>query len=319
MTITPQKRKEGGRPSFDLRTTFWTESQEHLLMFWGEKATLDARMHDEASAFYSNRYRYLGIPAVLLSGLTGSGTLAAVGLDNLNIWITVSFGCLMLLSAGLSAMHNFLNYGSLAEKHRQSYNMYECTRARIDAELMRPRVLRKDACESVEEFTDMFTNLASTCPETPNWIRKKYEAAVDAKKELLIHHYLRIGDGGGVDGSSNPIQRPTLNRTVSAEAAVEETKQLDLLERGHSERKERDSLSTTEQLQQQFERELQLRRLKTKTRDEKLKQVAESYALQRNAESYALQRNAPDGMFSSYFGVSSKLSRDKSLNIITHR
>jgi len=271
---------------FDLCATFWTESQEQLLMFWGEKAKFDAHMHEEASAYYSKWYRYLGVPSILLSGFTGSGTLAVIGTEKPAMWLQLGFGVLMLISAALSTMLNFLNYGSLAEKHRNSRNLYESARARIDAELTRPRAIRKDAYECVEEFTVTFAQLSNTCPETPTWMRFKYDLLIDAKREELITEYIHSSNQQPAHVTV-PMELPQLHTnakrtTLSTDDAVKETQELIGLNLNDGDVKSLDGDNPVRQLQDMFEQKLELRRIKTKTRDNRLREVAESYALERN-------------------------------------
>lgn len=265
--------------------TFWTQAQEELLVFWAHKATHLAVMHASAATQYEKRDRRLGLPAVFLAGLTGSGTLAAIGWEEPNIWVQAAFGFLMLISAGLTAMHNFLSYVTVAERHRQSRNNYEAMRAEFEVELACPLELRRDAKECIDSFKDKFTEMARACPITPGVLIRECTARIEATKLRRRPSFLppaRAELRSAVGSTAASVEEAThcVGLQVVVSDTVEEEKEEEDGKHAEETKEEKE-----QDVQKRFEREMQLRRIRDALRKKEAVRVRDNYTLARNLAS----------------------------------
>lgn len=186
-----------------LCNTFWNKEQESLMLFWAERAKFLCEMHAEAGNYYEKWNGRLGAPAIVLSAASGVGTLIAGS----------SWAIIMAFSAlggsACASLDKFWNYGAKAEKHRAISQVYENLRFRIDAEMVRPAALRKEAIECIEEYTEAFTVASSGSPQVPQHIRDKWHKAIDDAEKAKARQ-----------GSRTP-EDVTLHRAIESSKQIE--------------------------------------------------------------------------------------------------
>ena len=139
------------------------------MRFWLQKAALNSDMHRRAAHYYVTRGQFLAVPVVLLSAVSGVGTLAA----NDETLTTIS-GVLMLLVSGLTGVQKVMGWERLSQQHREMSNAYDALIAELETELSMPVELRRDARDYVEDCKQRFALLAKTCPDIPAQIDRKY-------------------------------------------------------------------------------------------------------------------------------------------------
>jgi len=278
------------KPVVEFTETFWTHAQEELIVFWSSKATALAQMHDAAGAHYEKWDRWLGLPAVFMSTLTGSGTLATLGWDDTSMTLRVLMGLLMLLSAGLTAVHNFLGYGTVAERHRHSRNSYEAMRSEFDAELACPPELRKDAKECIEGYKERFSQMAFSCPRTPGALLNECNMRIEATKGARLPSLRNVVSGRdvvidvskplttvkeeGAPAMAAVVPTTTSATAITATTDVEEAK-LDKFD-------DVEVQGCEFVVQKNFEDALKMRQIRNSLRREELQRRTDEYRLSRN-------------------------------------
>jgi hypothetical protein len=92
--------------------------------------TAVSRAHYLASAHYAKLNRWFGIPNIVCSTLAGT-TILTKAAEADRFWLIIA-GLLALSSAVLSALHNFLGFAGLSERHKTAGESYRNLKRRFE-------------------------------------------------------------------------------------------------------------------------------------------------------------------------------------------
>lgn len=89
--------------------------------------------HSRATAHYKRLGRGLGIPVLILTTVVGTAVFTAIASPNgYSTGLQLLAGLLSMGAAVLSGLQTFLNYGELAERHREAAVKYGGLRREIE-------------------------------------------------------------------------------------------------------------------------------------------------------------------------------------------
>lgn len=164
----------------------WTKTQEQLLRRWHKFALGQYWKHLESAKYCNTVDKWLGIPAVGATAVTGTALFITFeqdsGCDG-NVIIQLLLGVVIIMAALLSAIQQFLRLSELAEKHRNSSGRYQNFANSIESELVMPRDQRLNGKIFLKQAQKRLGELLDICPEVPDRIEKKYKK-VQNKSEL---------------------------------------------------------------------------------------------------------------------------------------
>ncbi len=168
----------------------WTKSQEELLKKWHTDSVAFVWKHTQAAKSFYLWDRILGLPTVIVNTITGTAlfvSLYSQGDNNNNVILQSILGTIILVTAILSGMHNFLRYAELAEKHKNSANRFNSYTHSIETELVLRRAERVHPKIFLKQAQKRFAELIETCPNISDKIDKSYKNILQDKeiKNLL--------------------------------------------------------------------------------------------------------------------------------------
>lgn len=149
----------------------WGKYHENLLKRWAENAKLFSNMHTLSAQYYSKWNRRLGIPIVIIGGITASSIFSN---NNSQIWIYVN-GILALIVTALAGISNFLNIAEKMNKHRTASFKYTKIGMDIDTMLSFAREERKESPqEFIQHMKTDYLEIRENTPEVLSWVIANY-------------------------------------------------------------------------------------------------------------------------------------------------
>lgn len=111
-----------------------------LLKQWREYCKMHSEMHDASRGHFKALNHGLMIPTIVLSSVTGIGTIG-VGTNDKNCeqttnWVLISLGALGLISTCLLSVHRLLGCADLQREHDLYSDLYESLSHEIDMQLV---------------------------------------------------------------------------------------------------------------------------------------------------------------------------------------
>lgn len=155
----------------------WTDSQIKLLKKWRKEAIGLVWKHNVAANSYSFWDTAIGIPTTILSTITGTAIFVSIDSQSQcsgKIEVQIIIGSAVILTAILSAMHNFLKYSELSEKHRNSANRFQAFVNSIESELVLKSIERMNGTIFIKQMQKRYSELVDTCPNIPSKITSQY-------------------------------------------------------------------------------------------------------------------------------------------------
>lgn len=163
------------------RVVLWTTDMESLLRQWKKQLNRRSEGHVFSEAKFNKRYYILGIPTSIIGTIGSTGALAtfrncassATGGTSggvwcqIDQWVRLLFGAICLLSAVMTGLMVFLNYGGRAEKHKTAADNYTSLAREIDTILRIRPIDRPDAIETIQSVRSRFDDSAKNSPPIP--------------------------------------------------------------------------------------------------------------------------------------------------------
>ncbi|NMM50836.1 SLATT domain-containing protein [Marinigracilibium pacificum] len=150
-----------------------------VLKQWENGLRINHISHAMAASHYKKYDRSIGIANTILATIVASSIFAAIS-DSENTILLVVAGIFSVLAAVFNAIYTFLNYGELAEKHRQAWIGYGDLRKTFEAETIFENSNNPDKIkEFLLEFNKKLSDLEKVVPEIPQKIHDR------AKQEVL--------------------------------------------------------------------------------------------------------------------------------------
>lgn len=147
----------------------WNKYHEHLLKKWSQMSKTYSIMHSLCAHYYSNWHKRLGIPIVLLGGITASSIFSSNKEDFVG-WVYINGGLTLVMTA-LAGVSNFLGTAERTTKHQNASYKYTKISMDIDTMLSFGRYERK---QTPQEFiygikTEML-EIRENAPEVLAWV-----------------------------------------------------------------------------------------------------------------------------------------------------
>ncbi|HIP26458.1 MAG TPA: SLATT domain-containing protein [Flavobacteriaceae bacterium] len=137
--------------------------------------------HYLESEKYTKYHYYLGVPLMVLSGVTNVGVLYQVDFTKIDI-LMVGLIISTLLVTILSALQTFLNFYQKAELHRSMAVKYG--KIKRDIEMLLERDISKNKVdEYLQSIQNEWNNVAEMAPITPSSVRAKVKEILNEDKK----------------------------------------------------------------------------------------------------------------------------------------
>ena len=101
------------------------------LVGWRTTIRLHHIAHSRCTAHNTRLHRVIGIPVIVFTTVVGSTVFGTMGKAT-DTWLVVATGFFSILAAVLSSLQTFLNYSTLAEKHKIAATHYGMLRREIE-------------------------------------------------------------------------------------------------------------------------------------------------------------------------------------------
>lgn len=151
----------------------WSKYHENLLKKWAEMSKTYSIMHSLCADYYSIWHKRLGVPVVIIGGVTASSIFSSnQGQDQL--W-TYFNGGLALIFTVLSGVSNFLGMAEKTTKHQTA--SYKYTKIAMDIDTMLS-FARKERSMKPQEFIQSkklaILEIRENVPEILPWVMANY-------------------------------------------------------------------------------------------------------------------------------------------------
>lgn len=151
----------------------WNNYHEKLLKRWSQICKTYAIMHSLSAQHYSKWHKRLGIPVVILGGITASSIFSSNS-DDSKIWVYIN-GSLSLLMTGLAGVSSFLGTSEKTNKHQIASFKYTKISMDIDTVLSFSKEYREvSAHEFVSKKNAEMMEIRENAPEVLAWILNHY-------------------------------------------------------------------------------------------------------------------------------------------------
>lgn len=227
----------------------WSQLKEQSLYKTVHQCRLYKWMHGKSTKYYHTRDRWLGVPSIFFSAISGIGTFANLQDDaNCSGGYQISaiiIGCVMFTVSFLTGLQNFMNYNQLSEKHGSTSKEYAIIINNIHQQLTLDINEREDGTQFINKINDQCNNLITNSPDIPEkiWnnfikelengtlfdetgdtikhsIQSGIKAGIEAGLEISKQNSSEIIDGSGSSPSFNKNLRESVDSTI--EESIEE-------------------------------------------------------------------------------------------------
>ena len=151
----------------------WNRYHEELLKKWAQMSKTYSIMHSLCGSYYANWHKRLGIPVVIIGGVTASSIFSS-NKDNSQVWTYIN-GSLALLVAALSGISSFVGTAEKTNKHQNASFKYTKIAMDIDTILSFSRCERvKTPQEFIQEKKSEMLEIRENVPEVLPWVMNNY-------------------------------------------------------------------------------------------------------------------------------------------------
>lgn len=152
----------------------WSELKEQSLFKTVHQCRLYKWMHGKSAKYYHNRDRWLGVPAIFFSAISGIGTFASLqGEDDCGTGSNISaivIGCVMFSVSFLTGLQNFMKYNQLSERHSTTSKEYAIIINNIRQQLTLDSNERENGTQFVNAINERCNTLITNSPDIPEHI-----------------------------------------------------------------------------------------------------------------------------------------------------
>lgn len=151
----------------------WNRYHEQLLKKWSQMSKTYSIMHSLCATYYSNWHKRLGIPVVIIGGVTASSIFSSNKNDS-EVWTYINGG-LSLFVAALTGMSSFIGTAEKTNKHQNASFKYTKIAMDIDTILSFSRCERvKTPQEFIQEKKSEMLEIRENVPEVLPWVMNNY-------------------------------------------------------------------------------------------------------------------------------------------------
>ena len=151
----------------------WSSYHEKLLKKWAEMSKTYSIMHSLCAEYYSTWHKRLGVPVVIIGGITASSIFSS-SKEQDDIWIYINGGLALLMTV-LSGVSNFLGMSEKTIKHQTASYKYTKIAMDIDTLLSFSRSERSDKPqEFIQMIKTAILEIRENVPELLPWVMGGY-------------------------------------------------------------------------------------------------------------------------------------------------
>ena len=159
----------------DAKEITWNHELENLLAEEGEKALGSSWLHSQCEAYYSKRNQLITIPCVILSTLSGAGSIGSQTMFEDAKTSSLAIGALSIFVGILQTLGSFWEYAKLQEAHRNADIQWSKLHRFIAVEMTLPRQERITARDMLKICRESIERLCETSPLVPEDIIKRFQ------------------------------------------------------------------------------------------------------------------------------------------------
>lgn len=149
----------------------WTDAIEALVRSLGEKALSYSWLHGRAEKRYSWMNNWLAIPSIVISTITGVGT---VGFGNVGD-VAYAMGALSIVVSIFGTLNSYFSFAKRAEAHRITSVNYSKLYLQISIELSLPRLKRMNVKDFLKTVSEQIQRLNEIQPQIPDMVIQEYQ------------------------------------------------------------------------------------------------------------------------------------------------
>jgi len=165
----------------------WTPYLEKYFADTGERAICLSVLHQNSEAVYSRRRNFISLPAIVLSGVIGFGSVGSTTMfQGQTELASIILGIMSLFVSMLQSVESFFQWSKRAENHRLSGISYAKLHRFIAVEMRLPQKERIRATDFLKMVKDTYDRLQETSPAFPN------QVVADFKNKFNVPKYNRI-------------------------------------------------------------------------------------------------------------------------------
>ena len=151
----------------------WNRYHEQLLKKWSQISKTYSIMHSLCAQYYANWHKRLGIPVVIIGGITASSIFSSNKQDS-QVWTYINGG-LALFVAALSGVSSFIGTSEKTNKHQNASFKYTKISMDIDTMLSFGRHERIQTPQQfIQEKKSDMLEIRENVPEVLPWVMNDY-------------------------------------------------------------------------------------------------------------------------------------------------
>jgi hypothetical protein len=171
------------------RSKLWTPEVDKLLRRWKKQVEKRQLGHTTISRQYSQYHYIFGVPATVLNAVSSAGIFATFrnciddGTDSsgssnrtascdLDVWIRIVSGVIIMLSLGFTAFMTFMSYSERSSEHKKAADEYGSLSRTLESLLLLPAPLRGDPQGTLHSLRSQYDDIIRRYPTLP----EKYDA-----------------------------------------------------------------------------------------------------------------------------------------------
>jgi hypothetical protein len=149
----------------------WTDAIEALVKSLGEKALSMSWLHGRAEKRYSWMNNWLAIPSIVISTITGVGTVGFGAIGD----ISYIMGSLSIIVSILGTLNSYFAFAKRAEAHRITSVNYSKLYLQISIEMSLPRLKRMNVKDFLKGVSEQIQRLNEIQPQIPDLVILDYQ------------------------------------------------------------------------------------------------------------------------------------------------
>ena len=199
----------------------WSSKKEKLLKFWQEECRLYVWLHNQNSTHYRRLDRYISIPAILITAITGTAVFATIGEED-NRVVQICIGTMLIIGTFLQSIRDFLDITDLIHRNTNCSKSYQSIVNDIEEQLSQDREDREDGKILLRKIktrkNDIVRNGAGISSKTWQLLKKNMEKGevINLYNTDFFHNYIHSLDNADYIPGNEYIGHSHDNRRKSS-------------------------------------------------------------------------------------------------------
>lgn len=149
----------------------YTDEIESLIKGIGEKALALSWLHTRSEKRYTYLNNYLAIPAIVLSTITGAGSIGFGSIPD----VSYIMGGVSIIVSIISTLNSYFAFAKRGEAHRITSVSYNKLYLQISIELSLPRKKRLNVKEFMKSVSEQIVRLNEIQPPIPDIVIRDFK------------------------------------------------------------------------------------------------------------------------------------------------